>query len=69
MKNFLKISLKLRVFSNWLFVSSHAGGADGGGKGWATVSRGQQRGGGGGNSGGSTVGVSSTSQIRPSLKK
>ena len=57
----MKISIKLGVFSDRLFVSSHGGGGGGGGglhrdlmgREGETVEWGQQRGGGGfGNSGG-----------------
>ena len=72
----MKISIKLHVFSNRLFVSSH--GRRGGGvhRGSDVEGGGQQWGGGAtarwgglGAIGGSTEGVSSTSKNRPSQHK
>ena len=71
----MKISIKLRVFSDRLFVSSHGGEGDvhrglieceGVGNSWLGCNRML---GGWGNSGGSTVGVSLASKNPPSHHK
>ena len=67
----MKINIKLIVFSDRLFVSSHGRGGGGGGGG-GVVNSGVGTGNsavGGGNRGGSTVGVSSSSKNGPSQHK